>query len=125
MVEIFTEHRDGEHHVAEGHDYEAPDDCGFIVLGLVGDNATHEAEHIYARIEDRVDDCGILAIEAELGAEKQHQHRIHDVVAEALAHVAQRGRDESFWLVFKHNCVFKVNFLLRYEFFLKNSSLMG
>lgn len=39
-------------------------------------------------IEKRVDERCVVARQAELGTQEQHEHGIHDVIAEALAHVA-------------------------------------
>ncbi len=96
-------HRHGEHNVAEGHDDKTPDDGAFVVLRLVGDGAAHKAEHIDAGVEHGVDQGAFLFREAEFGAQEEHQHCIHDVVAETFAHVAQGRWNKAFGMVFKHN----------------------
>ena len=93
---------DGQEDVTRRHDDQALLDGALVVLGAVGDDAAHQGEHIDGGVEDGVDQAAGRIAESELGDEEQQQDRIHDVVAEAFAHVAERGGKQSFRVVFEH-----------------------
>ena len=63
---------------------------------------TDEAEHIDTSVEAGVDDSGCLLFKAEFRAEEEHEHSVHDIISEALAHVAQSRGDQPLGLVLKH-----------------------
>ena len=102
----------GEDGVACCHYDEAVDDGAFVVLCLVGYGAAYEAEDVDTGIEKRVDQRGCVAREPEFGAEEEHEHGVHDVIAEALAHIAQCCGNEAFWMVFKHKVIVSVLLVL-------------
>lgn len=94
---------DGEDDVAGGHHQEAGDDGTLIVLSAVSDYAADEAEHVDAGVEEGVYEGALLLGEAEFGTQEQHEHGVHDVIAKALAHVAEGGGYQAGGLVFKHS----------------------
>ncbi len=95
----------GEDAVAQRHNDETLDDGPLVVLGFVGDVAADEAQDVDTGIEARIDDAAGFVAETELGAKEEHEHGVHDVVAESFAHVAQRGGNKTLWLVFKHRII--------------------
>ena len=102
MVACALDDGDGEKDIAQSHDYESALDCALVVLAAVGDDASDKAQNVDCSIEYRIDDsCRPLA-KPEFRAEEQQEHGIHDIVAEALAHVAERRGYESFWMPFEH-----------------------
>ena len=97
------QNRDGEHAVTERHDDQTADDRPLVILRAVGDQAADQTEHIDTGVEERVDQRAFLFAQTELRAEEEHQHRIHNVIAEALAHVAQGSGNQPFGMVFEHS----------------------
>ena len=85
----------GEQAVAEGHHQQAGDDGGLVLLRVVGNEATGQAEHVDEEIEHRIDPSGQVVGDAELGAQEEEQDGVHDVVAEALAHVGYGGGNQA------------------------------
>ena len=57
---------DGEEHIAQGHDDKAGADGALVVLRAVGDDTAHEAQHIDAGVEHRVDDTAGGIAQTEL-----------------------------------------------------------
>ncbi len=96
------EHGDGQAHIAQGHDQEATHDGALVVLCAVGDDAAHEAHDIDGGQEQGGDEAARLVGQAKLGAEEECQHGVHDVIAEALAHVAEGCEKQSFGMVLEH-----------------------
>ena len=74
--------------VLPSHD-ETPDDGGFVFLRSVCNDTTRQTQHINQEIENSEHRSGGIVGNTELGADEQHQHSIHNVVSETLAHVAQ------------------------------------
>ena len=118
-VALGGENGYGKNHVAKGHDEEARDDSTLVVAGLVGNVSAHEAENVDAGIEEWVDECARLFIEAELGAKEQDENGVHDVVAESFAHVAQGRRYQALGMVLEHNDWYKDLVLIRCKFTIK------
>ena len=75
--------------------------CEFIFADDRNDTAD-QAEHVDAAIENGIDDPRLVVGQAELGAEEERKDRIHDVVAKAFTHVAERRGQQSFRMVFEH-----------------------
>ena len=98
-VVAVGEDRDGEHGVAGGHNQQTADDGGLIFLCAVGNHTARQTEHINQEIEHGINPAGGVVADAEFGAEKQQEHGVHNVVAEALAHVCYGCRDEAFGVV--------------------------
>ena len=48
--------RNGENHIAGGHNHQACLDGALVVAGAVGDEAAHQAEDVDAGVEERVDE---------------------------------------------------------------------
>ena len=92
----LAEQGDSHHHIADSHNDETPLDGLVVVLGSVGDDTTHQTQHIDAEVEDGVDDAGGAVGQTELGDEEEQQHGVHNIVAEALAHIAQSGGNQPF-----------------------------
>ena len=97
---VGTEHRDGQEAIADGHHDDARDDGLLVVLRAVRDDAARQGEDVDQEIEHAEDQCRPLVGDTELGADEQHQHGIHDVVAEPLAHVAQSGGNQALRMLF-------------------------
>ena len=97
---VGAEHRDGQQAIANGHHDDTRDDGLLVVLGAVGDDTARQGEDVDEKIEHTEDQRRPLVGDAELGADEQHQHGIHDVVAEPLAHVAQSGGDQTLRMLF-------------------------
>ena len=85
--------RNRQHHIADGHGDQAGDDGALVVLQLVGDDTAGQSHHVDAEIEDGVDDGRHIVADAKLRAEEEQQYGIHNIVAEALAHITQCRRD--------------------------------
>ena len=96
------EDRDGEEHIAEGHDDETALDRPLVVGGPVRDDTADQGEDVDAAVEEGIDESRLGIGQTELGAEEKGQDRIHDVVAETLAHVAESGGQQSFRMIFEH-----------------------
>ena len=91
---VSAEDGDGEYAVAHSHDNKARDNGALVVLGAAG-----QGKHIDEEVEYGEHDAGRLVGHTELRVDEQRQHGIHDVVAEALAHVAQCSGYESLWML--------------------------
>ena len=74
--------------ITQCHHYEAPCDRPFVVLGTVGDDATHEAEHIDGGEEHGGDETTLAIGEAEFRTQEEREHGVHDIVSEPLSHIA-------------------------------------
>ena len=98
--------------VAQTHYDESGDDGALVVLGLVGNHASHEGEDVDGAVECRVEGTGLTSVEVELRHEEQRQDGHHNVEAEAFAHVAQGRGNQSFGLVLKHSSMKLVCYLI-------------
>ena len=94
---------DSQHHITRGHDNQTGHYGTLVVLRAVGNDTTHQTEDVYAGIEEGIDDTARLIGQAELGTEEEHEHRVHDIISEAFAHIAQGCLKQSFRMVFKHS----------------------
>ena len=92
----------GEDGVAQSHNDQTGNDSALEIACFISDKATHKAEDVDTGIEKRIDECGLVAAEAEFRAQEEHEDSVHDVITESLAHVAQRGRNKALGVVCKH-----------------------
>ena len=90
---MAAEHGHRQDAVAQSHHDDTPYDGTLVVLRTVGDDTAGQRKHINQEVEDGEHDAGNLVGHTELGADEQRQHGIHNVIAEALTHVAQCGGD--------------------------------
>ena len=93
---------DSDQHVAESHNDQTSDDRSLVLLRAVSDDATDESQQVDRGVEGRVNVPCRLLTQAELGRDEERQDRHHDVEAEALSHVRERGRDQSLRMIFEH-----------------------
>lgn len=89
-------------HITQRHDQETAHDGALVVLGAVGDDTAHEAHYIDCGEEEGGNQAAGLVGQSEFGTEEECQHGVHDVIAEALAHVAEGCKEQSFGMVFEH-----------------------
>ena len=62
-------------------------------MSTVGNDTAGETEHVNQEIEHGINPAGCVVADAEFRAEKQKQYGVHNVVAEAFAHVGKGCRD--------------------------------
>ena len=101
-VRYWRRRGDSDQHVAESHDDQTSDDRSLVLLRAVSDDATDESQQVDRGIEGRVNVPCRLLTQTELGRDEERQDRHHDVEAEALSHVRERGRDQSLRMIFEH-----------------------
>ncbi len=87
LVACSGEDRNGEDHISQCHHYQTPDDGRLVVLCLVGDDTAHKAQYVDSRVEEGINKGAGLFGESEFRTQEEHEHRVHDVVAEPFAHV--------------------------------------
>ena len=97
---MVAEHGDGEDSITYGHHYDTPYDGALVVLCAVGNDSARQSEHIYEEVKHREHDARHLVRDTELRADEQNQHGIHDVIAEALTHIAQGCRNKALGVFF-------------------------
>ena len=97
----LAEERNGQGHVTGRHDEQTDLDGAVVVLRPVGDQTAHQGQDVNAEIEERVDQAGRSVGQTELRDQEEQQHGIHDVVAEALTHIAESRGNQSLGMFFR------------------------
>ena len=101
-VRYWRRRGDSDQHVAESHDDQTSDDRSLVLLRAVSDDATDESQQVDRGVEGRVNVPCRLLTQTELGRDEERQDRHHDVEAEALSHISERGCDQSLRMIFEH-----------------------
>lgn len=99
-ISSSSQDRDSQDDVARSHHQEARLDRTLIVLGTVGDDTADETQDVDTHVKNRVDERCLFFRQAEFGTEEENQNGIHDVIAEAFAHIRKSGGYKTFWMTF-------------------------
>ena len=101
---VFRGGEDGDRkkRISRCHNHQTGHDGAFIILCSIRDETADKAQHVYQRVKYSIDNTACLIAQTELGAQKEQEYCVHDIIAEPLAHIAECGCNQSFRMSFEH-----------------------